>query len=100
LNEYTELYIFSEPKTKENKDMVYVPATIRRPGADTKVGGSPATVIGQPAAAAAAQKESEEPPPATLCCLLGRQTGVEKLKPVVAAVSSLKGSTAMSSLAR
>jgi hypothetical protein len=79
--------------------MIYVLATMRRPGADTKVGGSPVMVIGPPAAAA--RQETEEnrslPPPATLCCLLGvGQTGVEKLRPVVAAVSSLKGRTAMS----
>jgi hypothetical protein len=84
-------------KQKKWMRMVYVPATMRRPGADTKVGGSPVMVIGPPAAAA--RQETEEnrslPPPATLCCLLG-QTGVEKLRPVVAAVSSLKGSTAMS----
>ena len=69
---------------------------MRRPGAETNVGGSPETMIGPPAAAAARQEK--EPP--SLCCLLGQTTEVEGLKPEMAAVRSrsrsLKGRTAMS----
>lgn len=41
----------SNPETQKNRNK---PATIRRPGADTKVGGLPLTTIGFDAVAAAA----------------------------------------------
>lgn len=69
---------------------------MRRPGAETKVGGSPATMMGPPAAWHEDEEKENRPQPATLCCLVP-ETGAEK--PGVVAASSMRARTAMSQLA-